>query len=69
MLFDNKTKDEIKRLHQVKELLSLVNMVSSRNGGKPYSNEIFSEIKVKLILILFLLFKAYTIAKYDNCYI
>ncbi|KAI3807084.1 hypothetical protein L1987_23006 [Smallanthus sonchifolius] len=46
LLFDNKTDDETKKVNQVKELLSLVNMVSGKNGGKPYTNEIFTEMKV-----------------------
>ncbi|KAI3763086.1 hypothetical protein L1987_53536 [Smallanthus sonchifolius] len=45
VLFDNKTKDKTKRSDQVKKLLSLVNMVSIKNGGNLYTNEIFTEIK------------------------
>ncbi|XWS23425.1 hypothetical protein CRYUN_Cryun28dG0013100 [Craigia yunnanensis] len=45
VLFDNKTKDETKRVKQVQELLSLVNMVIEQNGGKPYSDELFVELK------------------------
>ncbi|CAH1442625.1 unnamed protein product [Lactuca virosa] len=45
VLFDNKTKDPIKKSSQVRELLSLVNTVSKNNGGKPYTNEIFTELK------------------------
>ncbi|WVZ11949.1 hypothetical protein V8G54_016479 [Vigna mungo] len=41
VLFDNKTKDEGKRSGQVQELLSFVNIVLSRNGGRPYTNELF----------------------------
>eukprot|EP00262_Sarcandra_glabra_P012878 TRINITY_DN3419_c0_g1_i2.p1 TRINITY_DN3419_c0_g1~~TRINITY_DN3419_c0_g1_i2.p1 ORF type:complete len:189 (-),score=34.12 TRINITY_DN3419_c0_g1_i2:346-855(-) len=44
-LFDNKTKDETKRAEQVRHLLSLVNMVIAENGGRPYSNEFFVELK------------------------
>lgn len=47
MLFDNKTKDEKKRLGQVQELLNVVNMIISHNGGRPFTNELFIELKVK----------------------
>lgn len=47
-LCDNKTKDQIKKANQVEKLLSLVNMVSIKNGGQPFTNEIFTELKVKL---------------------
>ncbi|KAK7404203.1 hypothetical protein VNO78_04886 [Psophocarpus tetragonolobus] len=45
VLFDNKTKDEGKRFGQVQQLLSYVNMVLSRNGGRPYTDELFTELK------------------------
>ncbi|XP_021300099.1 immune-associated nucleotide-binding protein 9-like [Herrania umbratica] len=45
VLFDNKTKDETKRAKQVQDLLSLVNMVIAKNGGQPYSDELFVELK------------------------
>ncbi|GAA0150496.1 small GTPase [Lithospermum erythrorhizon] len=45
VLFDNKTKDEQKKEHQLQQLLMLVDMVVSRNNGKPYSNELFIELK------------------------
>ncbi|KAL5559810.1 hypothetical protein UlMin_036021 [Ulmus minor] len=45
VLFDNKTKDESKRVTQVQELLSLVNTVIAQNGGQPYTDEIFAEVK------------------------
>ncbi|KAJ0025915.1 hypothetical protein Pint_07306 [Pistacia integerrima] len=45
VLFDNKTKDETKRAKQVGELLSLVNRVIAQNGGQPYTDEIFAEVK------------------------
>ncbi|KAI3737264.1 hypothetical protein L2E82_27261 [Cichorium intybus] len=47
VLFDNKTKDPTKRSNQVQELLNLVNMVSKNNEGKPYTNEIFTEMKIE----------------------
>ncbi|OVA16331.1 AIG1 [Macleaya cordata] len=45
VLFDNKTKDESKRVQQVQQLLTLVNMVMVDNGGQPYSDEFFVELK------------------------
>ncbi|KAJ9560078.1 hypothetical protein OSB04_005238 [Centaurea solstitialis] len=50
VLFDNKTKDEAKKSNQVNRLLSCVNMVLEKNGGGPYTNEIFTEMKVKQIV-------------------
>ena len=49
VLFDNKTKDEGKRFGQVQQLLSFVNMVLSRNGGRPYTDELFTQLKVKVL--------------------
>ena len=48
VLFDNKTKDEMKKVNQVQQLLSLVNKVIAQNGGQPYTDEIFAEVKVCL---------------------
>ncbi|MBA0752017.1 hypothetical protein Gogos_000898 [Gossypium gossypioides] len=45
VLFDNKTKDETKRVKQVQDLLALVNMVIEQNGGQPYTDELFAELK------------------------
>lgn len=45
VLFDNRTKDARKKTQQVKELLLLVNTVIAKNGGKPYTDEIFVELK------------------------
>ena len=50
MLFDNKTKDEAKRTEQVWKLLSLVNSVAVQNGGQPYTDDIFAELKVTSLL-------------------
>ncbi|KAH9781290.1 Immune-associated nucleotide-binding protein 9 [Citrus sinensis] len=47
VLFDNKTKYEAKRTEQVQQLLSLVNAVNVKNGGQPYTNECFAELKRK----------------------
>ncbi|PKU82178.1 Protein AIG1 [Dendrobium catenatum] len=45
IVFDNTTKDMIKREEQVNELLSLVESVIVDNGGKPYLNKIFAKHK------------------------
>ncbi|KAM7512695.1 hypothetical protein LguiB_011570 [Lonicera macranthoides] len=45
VLFDNKTKDVNKKAKQVQELLSLVDVVLTKNGRKPYTNDIFVEMK------------------------
>ncbi|CAJ1958717.1 unnamed protein product [Sphenostylis stenocarpa] len=47
VLFDNKTKEKEKKLGQVQELLKLVDMVISYNDGKPFTNELFMELKEK----------------------
>ncbi|KAI0494323.1 hypothetical protein KFK09_024457 [Dendrobium nobile] len=52
IVFDNTTRDMIKREEQVNELLSLVESVLVDNGGKPYSNEFFlqnSRLKSELL--------------------
>ncbi|KAL3845677.1 hypothetical protein ACJIZ3_003080 [Penstemon smallii] len=45
VLFDNKTKDELKKSEQLNQLLSLVNEVVDKNGGRPYTDELFMELK------------------------
>ncbi|XP_010062408.1 immune-associated nucleotide-binding protein 9 [Eucalyptus grandis] len=45
VLFDNKTKDETKRIEQVQYLLSLVSTVMVQNDGKPYTDDLFVEMK------------------------
>ncbi|XP_059631432.1 immune-associated nucleotide-binding protein 9-like [Cornus florida] len=45
VLFDNKTSDTLKKSEQLQQLLSLVNKVMAQNGGKPYTDEIFTELK------------------------
>ncbi|XP_027093058.1 immune-associated nucleotide-binding protein 9-like [Coffea arabica] len=44
-LFDNKTKDTAKKAEQLKQLLSLVDDIVMKHGGKPYTNELFDEFK------------------------
>lgn len=46
VLFDNKTKDKSKKNEQLRQLISLVTAIVDRNGGKPYTDEIFVELKV-----------------------
>lgn len=48
VLFDNKTKDPMKKAEQLRELIFHVNMVVQTNGGKPYMNDLFEEVKVCL---------------------
>ncbi|CAI9115050.1 OLC1v1015884C1 [Oldenlandia corymbosa var. corymbosa] len=43
IIFDNKTKDELKKTAQRRQLLSLVRDTVARNGGKPYTDELFFE--------------------------
>lgn len=50
VLFDNKTKDEAKKLGQLKQLLSLVDKVIERNGGRPYTDDVFVELKVSALV-------------------
>ncbi|KAE8697891.1 Detected protein of confused Function [Hibiscus syriacus] len=47
VLFDNKTNDETKRVKQVENLVTLVNKVIELNGGQPYSDELFVELKLE----------------------
>nr|XP_009803372.1 PREDICTED: protein AIG1-like [Nicotiana sylvestris] len=49
VLFDNKTKDPTKKDDQLKELLSLVNLVLEKNDGVPYTNELFKELQAMKI--------------------
>ncbi|XP_020111822.1 immune-associated nucleotide-binding protein 9-like isoform X2 [Ananas comosus] len=45
VLFNNKTKDKAVQAAQVNELFRLVDLVLSSNGGKPFSDKIFAELK------------------------
>nr|KYP46822.1 Protein AIG1 [Cajanus cajan] len=47
VLFDNRTQDKTKKLGQVQQLLNLVSMVISDNSGRPFTNELFIELKDK----------------------
>ncbi|KAL5982897.1 hypothetical protein ACLOJK_016976 [Asimina triloba] len=45
VLFDNKTKDASKQEVQVNELISLVDEVITENGGQPFTDKLFQELK------------------------
>lgn len=46
VLFNNRTTDRTKKDEQIQELISLVNLVVAKSGGKPYTDELFVEMKV-----------------------
>ncbi|CAN0860600.1 Immune-associated nucleotide-binding protein 9 [Linum grandiflorum] len=39
VLFDNHTNDEVKRVEQVKQLMTLVDRITVKNGGEPYIDD------------------------------
>ncbi|TMW87494.1 hypothetical protein EJD97_019890 [Solanum chilense] len=45
VLFDNKTEDPAKKAKQFSELIFHVNMVVETTGGKPYTSNLFEEVK------------------------
>nr|XP_016505774.1 PREDICTED: protein AIG1-like [Nicotiana tabacum] len=45
VLFDNETKNPMKKADQLRELLFHVNIVVQKTGGKPYTNNLFKEVK------------------------
>ncbi|KAJ4761748.1 P-loop containing nucleoside triphosphate hydrolases superfamily protein [Rhynchospora pubera] len=45
VLFNNKTKDKNEKNSQVQQLLFYVDSIIANNGGKPFSDEIFRELK------------------------
>ncbi|XP_006356559.1 protein AIG1-like [Solanum tuberosum] len=45
VFFDNKTEDPAKKAEQLRELLFHVNMVVQMTGRKPYTSELFEEVK------------------------
>jgi F0F1-type ATP synthase membrane subunit a len=63
VVFDNKTKDEGKKVEQVERLLSLVNRVIEQNDGQPYTDEVFAELKV--IVFCYLIIKNLSVF-YEN---
>jgi hypothetical protein len=56
VLFENKTKDEVHKKEQLKKLLRAVNSVISNTNGIPFSNKMFSQIKVIKLLLGLLFF-------------
>lgn len=50
VLFDNRSRDPSKKAQQLHELLTLVDSIIMSNNRRPYSNELFAEIKVMLWL-------------------
>lgn len=56
VLFDNFAIDESKKSMQLKQLLFVVNEVVDKNGGKPFTNELFVELKVCELFFHILLF-------------
>lgn len=46
VVFDNMSEDEFNIWRQRKELLSLIEDVVDKNGGEPYTNDLFHELKV-----------------------
>lgn len=53
VLFDNKASDKRKKAEQVEKLLSVVDSVVRKNNGRPYTDELFHELQVKLLFSLF----------------
>ncbi|XP_020245487.1 immune-associated nucleotide-binding protein 9-like isoform X2 [Asparagus officinalis] len=47
MLFNNSTQDVDRRAIQLKQLLSLVDLIAADNGGKPFSDDIFEQLKIE----------------------
>ncbi|ONK57676.1 uncharacterized protein A4U43_C09F2930 [Asparagus officinalis] len=43
--FNNSTQDVDRRAIQLKQLLSLVDLIAADNGGKPFSDDIFEQLK------------------------
>lgn len=46
VVFDNRTKNKVKKDEQRNQLLKLIEEVLDRNGGKPYTSDLFHEMKV-----------------------
>ncbi|KAK4352810.1 hypothetical protein RND71_028328 [Anisodus tanguticus] len=47
VLLDKETKDPLKKADQLEQLIFLVNVVVENNGGKPYTDDLFKELKVE----------------------
>jgi hypothetical protein len=46
VIFDNVTNDRIRQAQQLDKLLDVVDSVCANNGGKPFSDQMFTRIKV-----------------------
>lgn len=46
IVFDNKSKDKVKKESQVESLLQIIDNMLLANGGSPYANELFKEAQV-----------------------
>ena len=46
IVFDNKSKDKVKKESQVENLLQIIDNMLLANGGSPYANELFKEAQV-----------------------
>ena len=49
VLFDNRTQSNAKKGEQLQSLLDLVDMVIEENGGKPYTDDLFKELKASVV--------------------
>ncbi|KAH9330391.1 hypothetical protein KI387_002499 [Taxus chinensis] len=47
VLFNNKTKSAVKKAKQVTELMKQLDIILAKNGGQPYSNELFREAQAR----------------------
>lgn len=47
VLFNNKTKSATKKTNQTTELLKHIDNIIAKNGGQPYSNELFHEAQAR----------------------
>ena len=56
LLFDNKSSDEMQQHKQLSELFDAVDSLTTRNGGKPFSNQMFAQIQVVKSLCTFFSF-------------
>jgi len=46
LLIDNKSSDEMQQHTQLSKLFDAVDSLTARNGGKPFSNQMFAQIQV-----------------------
>lgn len=52
VVFNNRTRDQGNEDEQVEDLLLLVNHVVAKNGGKPYMDKLYVELKVIILIQL-----------------